>query len=68
MEDGLSPLSKHSVMERVADETGDYLAVKRIMGHADNSISDAYRERFPDERLRKVVDHVRGWLFGEVIQ
>ena len=35
-----------------------------IMGHADEVISDTYRERFPDERLRKVSDHVRAWLFG----
>jgi hypothetical protein len=37
------------------------------MGHCDASISDHYRERFPDERLVKVVDHVRSWLFGSEI-
>jgi integrase len=51
--------------QTIGDETGDYLAVKRIMGHADGSISDAYRERFPDARLRAVAEHVRAWLFGE---
>jgi integrase len=50
--------------QTIGDETGDYLAVRRIMGHADSSISDAYRERFPDERLRRVTEHVRAWLFG----
>ncbi len=49
----------------IGDKTGDYLAVRRVMGHADNSISDHYRERFQDERLRRVVDHVHGWLFGQ---
>jgi integrase len=51
--------------QTIGDETGDYLAVRRIMGHADNSISDHYRERFPDERLRAVVEHVHRWLFEE---
>jgi integrase len=51
--------------QTVSDELGDYIATKRIMGHADGSISDSYRERFPDERLRKVTDHVHTWLFGK---
>ncbi|MHB8969738.1 MAG: tyrosine-type recombinase/integrase [Pirellulaceae bacterium] len=64
---GLSFYTLRHVFQTIGDEIGDYLAVKRIMGHADSSISDIYRERFPDERLRKVVDHVRTWLFGEVV-
>lgn len=49
--------------QTISDETGDYLATRRVMGHADSSISDQYRERFPDERLRRVVDHVHSWLY-----
>ncbi|MGE0755721.1 MAG: tyrosine-type recombinase/integrase [Pirellulaceae bacterium] len=49
--------------QTVADELGDYIATRRVMGHADHSISDQYRERFPDERLRRVVNHVRDWLY-----
>ena len=62
---GLSFYTLRHVFQTIADETGDYLATRRIMGHSDNSISDAYRERFPDERLKKVSDHVHTWLFGE---
>ncbi|NLX54145.1 MAG: ParB N-terminal domain-containing protein, partial [Planctomycetaceae bacterium] len=62
---GLSFYVLRHCFQTIGDETGDYLAVRRIMGHADNSISDAYRERFPDERLKKVTDHVHDWLYGE---
>lgn len=46
----------------VADETCDFPAILRIMGHSDHTISDHYRERISDERLRRVVDHVRSWV------
>jgi site-specific recombinase XerD len=62
---GLSFYTLRHVFQTVADETGDYLATKRIMGHADHTIGNVYRERFADERLRKVTDHVRTWLYGE---
>jgi integrase len=62
---GLGFYSLRHVCQTVGDQTGDYLAVRRIMGHADSSISDAYRERFPDERLRRVAEHVHDWLFGD---
>ncbi len=49
----------------IGDESGDFLAVRSIMGHAGgNDVADHYRERVSDDRLRKVADHVRGWLFG----
>lgn len=47
----------------IADETCDHPAILRIMGHTDHTISDVYRERIADERLVKVSDHVRSWLF-----
>ena len=46
----------------VADETRDFPAILRIMGHADHTISDHYRERISDERLADVGTYVRGWL------
>jgi integrase len=52
--------------QTIGDESGDFLAVRHIMGHADSDIAGHYRERISDERLRKVTDHVRAWLFGGV--
>lgn len=63
--EGLSFYALRHVHQTIGDETGDYLAVRRLMGHADNSISDTYRERFPDERLQKVTSHIRTWLYGK---
>jgi hypothetical protein len=34
------------------------------MGHVDESMAGAYRERIDDARLRAVVEHVHTWLFG----
>ena len=51
--------------QTIGDEVGDYLATKLIMGHVDGSISATYRQRFAYDRLVRVTDHVRGWLFGE---
>lgn len=46
------------------DESGDFIAVRKIMGHVTADIADVYRERVSDQRLRKVTEHVRVWLFG----
>jgi integrase len=50
--------------QTVADETKDRVAVAAIMGHVDGTMSDHYRERISDGRLRAVADHVRAWLFN----
>lgn len=63
--EGLSFYSLRHTFQTIADEAGDYLATRRVMGHADNSISDHYRERFADDRLVKVTEYVRSWLFAE---
>jgi integrase len=53
--------------QTIGDEAGDPVAVRFLMGHADDAddMSAHYRERISDERLRAVVDHVRDWLFGD---
>jgi integrase len=53
------------VFRTVADETLDRVAIDIIMGHTDPSMGANYRERVGDERLRRVVEHVRGWLFAK---
>jgi len=50
--------------ETIAGESLDQVAVDHIMGHADSSMAAVYRERIGDDRLRAVVKHVHGWLFG----
>ena len=63
---GKSFYTVRHTFQTVSDEVGDYIATKLIMGHAtDSDISGQYRERFKDDRLQRVTDYVRGWLFGE---
>jgi integrase len=50
--------------ETIAGDTGDQVAVNAIMGHADQSMAATYRERIDPERLQRVVEHVRQWLFA----
>ena len=52
------------VFETIASATMDQPAVDRVMGHGDGSMAAVYRERLDDDRLQRVVDHVRAWLFG----
>jgi integrase len=51
-------------LQTQADESRDFIAVRKIMGHASNDIADAYRERVSDERLKAVVQVVHDWLFA----
>ena len=54
--------------QTVGDESRDFVAVRKIMGHTfGGDISDMYRERISDERLRAVAEHVRRWLFGQTV-
>ena len=52
------------VFRTVADETRDQVAVDAIMGHATPGMDTVYRERISGDRLRALVDHVHGWVFG----
>jgi integrase len=51
----------------VADESKDQPAVDFIMGHEVPHMSSVYRETISDERLRAVAEHVRRWLFGNLL-
>lgn len=55
---------RHS-FQTIGEECGDFIAVKSIMGHVPpvSDMSANYRENIKDERLRRVVDHIHGWLW-----
>ena len=56
---------RHS-FRTTADETLDSSAIDLIMGHVDPSMGGQYRERISPDRLRRVAEHVRKWLFQQV--
>ncbi|HKB01714.1 MAG TPA: hypothetical protein VKD90_05820 [Gemmataceae bacterium] len=58
------PYTLRHTFRTVADEVKDKPAIDLIMGHADHSVSDYYREHVADERLAAVVNHVRTWLLA----
>ena len=60
---GLGFYSLRHTFRTVADATRDFPAIRVVMGHADNSIDDVYREHIDDDRLEAVAEHVRGWLW-----
>jgi len=65
--DGLGFYALRHTFRTVADATKDFPAIRLIMGHADESIDDTYREKIDDARLVAVTDHVRKWLFGDAV-
>jgi integrase len=50
--------------ETIGSDAKDQVALNLVMGHADHSMSDHYRERIDDSRLKAIADHMRGWLFA----
>ena len=65
---GLGFCTLRHTFETMAGGSRDQIAVNSIMGHVDESVASAYRERIDDARLLAVVEHVRKWLFGAAKQ
>jgi hypothetical protein len=63
---GLGFYTLRHTFRTVADEAKDQPAVDYIMGHEVPHMSSIYRETISDARLRAVLEHVRGWLFGNM--
>jgi len=64
---GLGFYALRHTFRTAADATKDFPAIRLIMGHADQSIDDVYRERIDDARLAAVTEYVRCWLFGDTV-
>ncbi|MDZ4685009.1 MAG: hypothetical protein SH850_07955 [Planctomycetaceae bacterium] len=62
---GLNFYAVRHTFQTIAEESRDLPAVRYIMGHADQSMSAEYRERFSDDRLLDVVGAVHCWLWPE---
>jgi hypothetical protein len=61
---GLGFYTLRHMVETIGGDATDQVAVDAIMGHAREDMPSKYREQLPaDERLRRVSDHVRAWLF-----
>jgi integrase len=65
--EGVGFYSLRHTFRTVADATLDTSAARLIMGHADHSIDNEYRDlaSINDTRLKRVSDHVRAWLFAD---
>ncbi len=62
---GIGFYSLRHTLATIGLQTADRDAVRAIMGQVENDVLAAYDETGPsDERLRRVTDHVRAWLFG----
>lgn len=64
---GIGFYTLRHVFATIGGESRDQVAVNYIMGHSPggNDMSAIYRERISDDRLRAVVETVRGWLFDQ---
>lgn len=60
--EGVAFYALRHTFRTIADATRDFPAVRLIMGHADDSIDDVYREHIDNDRLLAVTNHVRQWL------
>lgn len=64
---GLGFYSLRRSFETVAGATADQVAVDAVMGHAPdtNDMAARYRQGVADDRLERVAEHVRQWLFAK---
>lgn len=49
--------------ETIGGEAQDQVALDFVMGHLDESMASHYREGISDQRLRRVGEVIRNWLF-----
>jgi integrase len=49
--------------QTIAGGAKDEVAIRVVMGHADHSMGNTYREGVGRDRLLAVTNHVRAWLF-----
>ena len=61
---GVGFYSLRRTFATVAEEARDIPAVGVVMGHVDRSMQGVYRQYISDERVFKVCEHVRNWLFA----
>jgi integrase len=62
---GLGFYTLRHTFRTIGDEVRDQIAIDHIMGHARDDMASHYRESIGDERLRAIVNHVRGWLYNQ---
>ena len=62
---GVSFYALRHGFETIGGETTDQVAVDAVMGHKTPGMAATYRERIGDDRLRRVSEHVRQWLFAD---
>lgn len=55
---------RHTMLS-VCTDIGDPLAEKWLMGHVRSDITERYRHKIPDDRIKRLSLHVREWLFGK---
>jgi integrase len=61
---GLGFYSLRHVFQTIGEEARDDVAVDAIMGHARDDMASVYRERIDDDRLRRVSEYMRTWLYS----
>ncbi len=62
---GVSFYALRHTTQTIADEAGDAVITRLLMGHVDPSMGGVYRERINPERVKRVCLHVREWVFGK---
>ena len=63
---GRAFLALRHMTATIGGQALDEVALRLIMGHADQSMTATYREHVGDERLERVSDTIRGWLFPNI--
>ena len=61
---GLGFYCLRHTFETIGGDTGDQVAVDAITGPCREDMASLFRERVNEDRLRRVTEHVREWLFS----